>query len=98
MNRRTISLYAVTMAFTFQELYSDDLHVSETCSTATLNGSYEFYSTGNTADRPLARVGIIIFDGNGTETQAAHQQHWKIRVSEIFGSNSNSCRLFYQSI
>ena len=46
--------------------------VSATCSTATLNGAYGFYSTGNTSNGELARIGIVIYDGNGNWTGRTH--------------------------
>src|SRR5688572_30318457 len=93
MKRRTISFYAVTMAFTallmisaIQELYSDDVHMSAQCSNGTLNGTYGFYSTGNTADGPLARVGLVKFDGNGNWTLKQHtSRNGKFEASTFSG-------------
>jgi hypothetical protein len=36
------------------------------CSVKTLNGSYGFYRNGTTSTGPLAALGILFFDGNGS--------------------------------
>ena len=36
------------------------------CSEKTLKGSYGFYRNGTTSTGPLAALGILFFDGNGT--------------------------------
>ena len=36
------------------------------CSNKTLNGSFGVYRTGSTSTGPLAALGILFFDGNGT--------------------------------
>jgi hypothetical protein len=36
------------------------------CSVKTLNGSYGFYRNGTTSTGPLAALGILVFDGNGS--------------------------------
>jgi hypothetical protein len=36
------------------------------CSDKTLNGSYGFYRNGTTSTGPLAALGILFFDGNGS--------------------------------
>jgi hypothetical protein len=36
------------------------------CSNKSLNGAYGFYRTGSTSAGPLAALGILYFDGNGT--------------------------------
>ena len=40
--------------------------MKEPAQNKTLNGSYGFYRTGTTSTGPLAAVGILFFDGNGT--------------------------------
>ena len=37
----------------------------QSCSNATLNGTYGFYRTGTTSVGPLAAVGLVTFDGTG---------------------------------
>jgi hypothetical protein len=49
-------------------VHANELHASETCSNATLNGCYGFYRTGTTSAGPLAAVGINCNDGNGNST------------------------------
>ena len=75
MNRRTTSLYAVAMTFALlitlgvQELYSDDLNMSATCSNTYLTGLYGFYRTGfRVEEGPIAGVGTCDFDGKGNWT------------------------------
>ena len=59
---------------------------SETCSTATLNGTYRFYSTGGTADGGLARVGIVTHDGKGNFTVRQHtSRNGKFESSKFSG-------------
>jgi len=36
------------------------------CSEKTLKGSYGFYRNGTTSTGPLAALGILVFDGNGS--------------------------------
>jgi len=36
------------------------------CSVKTLKGSYGFYRNGTTSTGPLAALGILVFDGNGS--------------------------------
>jgi hypothetical protein len=36
------------------------------CSVKTLNGSYGFYRNGTISTGPLAALGILVFDGNGS--------------------------------
>lgn len=42
----------------------------ESCSNATLNGTYGFYRTGTSSVGPLAAVGLITFDGTGAHSPA----------------------------
>jgi hypothetical protein len=42
----------------------------ESCSNATLNGTYGFYRTGTTSVGPVAAVGLITFDGTGGHSPA----------------------------
>ena len=42
----------------------------ESCSNATLNGTYGFYRTGTTSVGPLAAVGLVTFDGTGAHSPA----------------------------
>lgn len=46
-------------------VHADDQR-QKACSNKTLNGSYGFYRTGSTSTGPLAALGILFFDGNGT--------------------------------
>ena len=48
-----------------QPVHADDQH-ERACSNKTLEGSYGNYRTGSTSTGPLAAVGILFFDGNGT--------------------------------
>jgi hypothetical protein len=48
-----------------QPVHADDQH-ERACSNKTLKGSYGNYRTGSTSTGPLAAVGILFFDGNGT--------------------------------
>ena len=48
-----------------QPVHADDQH-ERACSNKTLKGSYGSYRTGSTSTGPLAAVGILFFDGNGT--------------------------------
>jgi hypothetical protein len=47
------------------QVHADDQH-ERACSNKTLKGSYGNYRTGSTSTGPLAAVGILFFDGNGT--------------------------------
>ena len=44
---------------------ADDQH-EKGCSNKTLNGSFGFYRNGTTSTGPLAALGILFFDGNGS--------------------------------
>ena len=46
-------------------VHADDQN-GKACSNKTLNGSYGTYRTGSTSTGPLAALGILFFDGNGT--------------------------------
>jgi hypothetical protein len=94
MNRRTISLYAVAMAFAAllittgaPKLYAEDLHVSATCSSASLTGLYGFYRTGfRVEEGPIAGVGICDFDGKGNWTVLEHtSRNGKFAYSKFSG-------------
>ena len=72
MKLRKISIAAVALAsgllFSISQIavvHADDQH-ERACSNKTLNGSYGNHRTGTTSTGPLAAVGILFFDGNGT--------------------------------
>ena len=50
---------------TVPRAHADDQH-QKACSNKTLNGSYGFYRNGTTSTGPLAALGILFFDGNGS--------------------------------
>lgn len=67
---RSLSTFALITGLllstsTVPRAHADDQH-AKACSNKTLNGSYGNYRTGSTSAGPLAAVGILFFDGNGT--------------------------------
>lgn len=50
--------------------HAQETDAHESCSNATLNGTYGFYRTGTTGAGPLAAVGLITFDGTGAHSPA----------------------------
>ena len=52
------------------QVHAQETDGQESCSNATLNGSYGFYRTGTTSVGPLAAVGLITFDGTGAHSPA----------------------------
>ena len=52
------------------QMHAQETDGQESCSNATLNGTYGFYRTGTTSVGPLAAVGLITFDGTGGHSPA----------------------------
>jgi hypothetical protein len=52
------------------QVHAQETDGQESCSNATLNGTYGFYRTGTTSVGPLAAVGLITFDGTGGHSPA----------------------------
>lgn len=52
------------------QVHAQETDGHESCSNATLNGTYGFYGTGTTSVGPLAAVGLITFDGTGGHSPA----------------------------
>ena len=52
------------------KVHAQETDRHESCSNATLNGTYGFYRTGTSSDGPLAAVGLITFDGTGAHSPA----------------------------
>jgi len=67
---RTLPTFALATGLLLGTLQIQPVHAvdrhAKACSNKTLNGSYGFYRTGSTSTGPLAALGILIFDGNGT--------------------------------
>jgi hypothetical protein len=52
------------------KVHAQETDRHESCSNATLNGTYGFYRTGTTSVGPLAAVGLGTFDGTGAHSPA----------------------------
>jgi hypothetical protein len=52
------------------KVHAQETDGHESCSNATLNGTYGFYRTGTTSVGPLAAVGLGTFDGTGAHSPA----------------------------
>lgn len=52
------------------KVHAQETDRHESCSNATLNGTYGFYRTGTSSVGPLAAVGLITFDGTGAHSPA----------------------------
>jgi hypothetical protein len=67
---RTLSTFALAAGLLLTTSNTHRAHADDqrerACSNKTLNGSYGNYRTGSTSTGPLAAVGILFFDGNGT--------------------------------
>ena len=50
------------------KVHAQETDRHESCSNATLNGTYGFYRTGTSSVGPLAAVGLITFDGAGAQS------------------------------
>jgi hypothetical protein len=72
MKPRTLSttMIGITMGLLLSTSHIPSAHAGSrherACSNKTLNGSFGFYRNGTTSTGPLAAVGILVFDGNGT--------------------------------
>jgi len=60
------------------------VHADGGCSVATLKGPYGFFRTGATAGGPLAAVGIVTFDGNGSDTAGQTVRKNGVTTSDLF--------------
>jgi hypothetical protein len=52
------------------KVYAQETDRHESCSNATLNGTYGLYGTGTSSVGPLAAVGLATFDGTGAHITA----------------------------
>jgi hypothetical protein len=52
------------------KVHAQETEGHESCSNATLDGTYGFYGTGTTSVGPLAAVGLVTFDGTGGHSPA----------------------------
>jgi hypothetical protein len=60
------------------------VHAQEGCSVATLNGTYGFYRTGTTPGGPLVAVGIVTYDGNGSDTARQTIRKNGVTTADLF--------------
>ena len=71
-NSVRLMILVIIAVFVGPIVYANNLSSNQTCSVATLNGTYGFYRTGTTTGGPVAAVGIVEYDGAGHWTVKQH--------------------------
>ncbi|HXN21135.1 MAG TPA: hypothetical protein VOA41_00155 [Candidatus Dormibacteraeota bacterium] len=65
-----LSLFQGHQSGIVPKVHAQETDRHESCSNATLKGTYGFYRTGTTGVGPLAAVGLETFDGTGAHSPA----------------------------